>query len=152
MTDTDQTARRLRLLTATLQARLREAARDSPSSDLGLQQQAMLYRLSLTGPSSIKDLAVAERLRHQSAAELVAALRKKQLVHTEPDPQDRRKSIVTITPSARSLIEENFAHREQWLRTALEAALTDSETEKLVEALPLLERVASWEPPASAHR
>ncbi len=138
-------ARRLRLLTHTLTSHMRAEARGTAADELGRQQQSVLYRVKRDGPIAITDLAAAEYVRHQSMAQIIAALRSKELVEATSDPEDRRRVLVRITPDGESLIQANFAQREQWLQGALTSALTPEELDRVVEALDLLERVATWE-------
>ncbi|WP_213816656.1 MarR family winged helix-turn-helix transcriptional regulator [Glaciihabitans sp. dw_435] len=124
---------------------MRAEARGTAADELGRQQQSVLYRIGREGPISITDLAATEYVRHQSMAQIVAALRTKTLVEATPDPEDGRRVLVRITPAGAELIRANFAQREEWLQRALTFALAPDELERVVEALGPLERIATWE-------
>jgi DNA-binding MarR family transcriptional regulator len=103
---------------------------------------AVLGRLGRGGPSNIRDLAEAERMRHQSMAQIVEGLEAEGLVSKRPDPEDRRRTVVELTAAGTALIRERRARRESWLAAVLERDLDHEERELLERALELLGRVA----------
>ena len=103
---------------------------------------AVLGRLSRGGPSNIRDLAAAERMRHQSMAQIVDGLEAEGLVTKKPDPEDRRRAVVDLTPEGTALVRQVRARRESWLAGVLERELDDEEREVLQRAIRLLDRVA----------
>jgi DNA-binding MarR family transcriptional regulator len=105
-------------------------------------QLAVLGRLDRRGPSSISDLATAERMRPQSMAQTVHDLETAGLVSRRPDPDDRRRAFVELTPAGLELVQATRAQREGWLTETLDRELDASERELLREALALLGRIA----------
>jgi DNA-binding MarR family transcriptional regulator len=105
-------------------------------------QLTVLSRLDRGGPASVSDLATAERMRPQSMAQTVGDLEQAGLVAKRPDPHDRRRSFVELTPAGRALLKETRARREGWLAEALETTLDAHERKLLREALALLDRLA----------
>ncbi|MDR6868930.1 DNA-binding MarR family transcriptional regulator [Microbacterium resistens] len=140
--DDNQLASRVRQVVHDLKRRFREAGRGPQFDAYGPQQQDVLYRISYSGPSSITELATAERVRHQSMAETVASLRDKGLITVARPPHDRRQVHASITPEGQALIDANFTQRDQWFQSAVAANLTDEEQALLERAVPLLERIA----------
>jgi DNA-binding MarR family transcriptional regulator len=106
-----------------------------------LPQGTVLGRLDREGPQSISDLAAGARMRPQSMAQTVRELEERGLVIRRPDPGDKRRAFVELTPAGRETLEADRAHREGWLARALED-LTDAERELLRDAAPLLRRLA----------
>jgi DNA-binding MarR family transcriptional regulator len=49
-------------------------------------------------PSTATELAAALQVTKQAAAQLIAYLSERGYVHKEPDPDDRRAQLVTLTP------------------------------------------------------
>jgi DNA-binding MarR family transcriptional regulator len=102
----------------------------------------VLGRLDREGPSSVSDLAAAERMRPQSMAQTVRDLEEAGLVSRRPDPDDGRRAFVELTPAGRELLTTTRAHRETWLTEALDGNLDASERVLLGQALVLLGRIA----------
>src|SRR5579875_2069387 len=63
-----------------------------------LSQATVLGRLCRDGPQSVSDLAQAEHVRPQSMAQTVNELEAGGLVSRRPDPVDRRRAVVEVTP------------------------------------------------------
>jgi DNA-binding MarR family transcriptional regulator len=105
-------------------------------------QMTVLGRLDRLGPSSISELATAERMRPQSMAQTVRDLETARLVSRRPDPDDRRRAFVELTPAGLELLHATRAQREGWLTEALDRELDARERELLREALALLGRLA----------
>jgi DNA-binding MarR family transcriptional regulator len=108
-----------------------------------LSQGTVLGRLDRSGPQSISDLAAAERVRPQSMAQTVHDLETAGLVSRRPDPDDRRRAFVELTPVGRETLVADRRHREGWLAQALEHDLSAKERALLGEAVELLQRLAS---------
>ncbi len=107
-----------------------------------VSQQTVLSRLDREGPASVSALAAAERMRPQSMAQTVGDLERAGFVLRRPDPDDRRRAFVELTPAGRKLLHATRAQREGWLTAALERELSASERAQLADALALLGRVA----------
>jgi DNA-binding MarR family transcriptional regulator len=105
-------------------------------------QLAVLGRLDREGPASVSDLAAAERMRPQSMAQTVHDLEAVGCVLRRPDPDDKRRQFVELTPAGVELLRTTRAQREGWLTDALERELTPAERAQLADAVTLLGRVA----------
>jgi len=73
------------------------------AQDAGLtpaQHQALLAIKGMTGPVTVGTLAAWLGIRHHSAVGLVDRLAKAKLVTRIPDPQDRRRMRLKLTPGA----------------------------------------------------
>jgi DNA-binding MarR family transcriptional regulator len=106
-----------------------------------LTQGTVLGRLDREGPQSVSDLAAGAHMRPQSMAQNVQELEARGLVRRRPDPDDRRRAFVELTPAGREALALDRAHREGWLARALESELTARERELLERAAPLLRRL-----------
>jgi DNA-binding MarR family transcriptional regulator len=114
--------------------------RAEPGPSVG--RMAVLGRLDRDGPSSISALAVCERMRPQSMAQIVHDLEPAGFVSRRPDPADGRRAIIELTDAGLDLLRTTRASRETWLAEALERELDADERALIRAALALLRRVA----------
>ncbi|MBF4995026.1 MarR family transcriptional regulator [Arthrobacter gandavensis] len=76
------------------------------------------------GGLRLKDLAESLRIAPRSATEVVDQLEAKNLVHREPDPSDRRATLITLTEQGariRSEVREDRARQADEYFAALSA-------------------------------
>lgn len=106
-----------------------------------LTQTWVLGRLDREGPASVSDLAQALRVRPQSMAQTIGDLEAEGMVARSPDPNDRRRALVSLTEAGRARIEEDRAVREGWLVKALEE-LTEADRETIERSVGILSRLA----------
>jgi DNA-binding MarR family transcriptional regulator len=102
----------------------------------------VLGRLERDGPTSISDLATAEKMRPQSMAQTVNDLQAAGLVSRRPDPDDGRRAFIELTARGHQLLQTTGARRETWLTKVLDNELDDDERALLHQAIILLERIA----------
>jgi DNA-binding MarR family transcriptional regulator len=114
--------------------------RAEPGPSVG--RLAVLGRLDRDGPSSISALAVCERMRPQSMAQIVHDLETAGFVSRRPDPADGRRAIIELTEAGLDILRSTRASRETWLAEALDRELDAHERALIHEALALLRRVA----------
>ena len=107
-----------------------------------IAQASVLSRLDRDGPQTTSALAAAERVRPQSMAQTLAELEADELISRRPDPEDGRRVLIEATRAGRERLRENRRRRESWLAAAIEAELTPDEQETLLDAVPLLQRLA----------
>ncbi|ORV59121.1 MarR family transcriptional regulator [Mycobacterium europaeum] len=131
-------ARDLRVVVSRLRRRLKDLATDD---DLSPSQTAVLNRLWKEGASSASVLASAERVRPQSMATIVAALEQRGLIARTPDPEDRRRQLISLTAAGRRRAESNRQVREEWLARAIHERYSERERRVILDALALLERL-----------
>ena len=137
-TDTALTASELRVVLGQLIRRLRAEHR------FPLLHGSVLGRLDREGPSSVSDLATAERVRPQSMAQTVGELESDGLVKRSPDPDDGRRAIVELTAAGRETLEADRSRRVGWLVSAIEE-LPKEDQEVLARATSILGRLAESE-------
>ncbi len=129
-------ASELRLVLGQLVRRLRS------EYSFPIAQATVLSRLDREGPKTTSALAAAERVRPQSMAQTLSELEGDGLVSRRPDPSDRRQVLIELTPEGRKRLEQDRRRREGWLAEAMARELAEEEQQLLLDALPLLERLA----------
>jgi DNA-binding MarR family transcriptional regulator len=102
----------------------------------------VLLRLEREGPTTVSALARGESVRPQSMGATVATLEAAGLVSGEPDPNDGRRTILSLTDSCRRWIDEARAARQDWLTRTIETKLSPEEQETLAKGVELLKRLA----------
>jgi len=137
VTQPEALASDLRVVIGQLVRRLRAERRD-----LSLAQVTVLGRLDRVGPCGVSDLAAGERVRPQSMASTVAALLAGGLVSRAPDPGDRRRVLIALTPAGREALAVDRRRREGWLADAIRGDLSPKEQRALADAAVLLARIA----------
>lgn len=125
-----------------LRARMREEA-DEASHGITVSQFAMLRRLADRGPMSAAQLAATEHVTQQAIAQRLDLLRPTGYVAVTPDPADRRRKLVSITDTGRSLLDTVSATGEHWLARAIVATVSENELSVVEKAVDLLERLAT---------
>jgi DNA-binding MarR family transcriptional regulator len=128
----------LREVTSALVKRLRAESTGQP---LSTSQAEVLVRLHKSGPSTVADLARAERVTPQSMGTTVASLEEAGLVARTADPNDARRWNAWLTEAGRRVLLEGRAARQAWLSHAIEERLADGEQRRLAEAVGLLRKV-----------
>jgi DNA-binding MarR family transcriptional regulator len=134
-TDAAPLAGELRVVLGRLMRRLRA------EHGVSLAQGAVLGRLDREGTQSVSDLAGKERMRPQSMAQTVADLEGEGLVRRNPDPDDRRRALISLTSAGSELIAATRQRREGWLVRAIEE-LPDEDRETVERAVVLLGHLA----------
>jgi DNA-binding MarR family transcriptional regulator len=136
MSDPARVASDLRVVLGHLVRRLRAEHR------FPLSHGTVLGRLDREGPQSVSDLAVAERVRPQSMAQTVGDLEADGLVARRPDPDDRRRALVSLTDEGAAALAADRLHREGWMAHAIADELSADEQAVLAEAVEILRRLA----------
>jgi len=129
-------ASELRIVLGQLARRLRAEHR------FPISHATVLSRLDREGAATTSALAAAERVRPQSMAHTIAELETDNLVDRTPDPDDRRQILIGLTDRGREALADERARREGWLARTIATDLTADEQELLIEAIPLLRRLA----------
>jgi len=107
-----------------------------------LSHGTVLGRLDREGALSVSDLAAADRVRPQSMAQTVADLEADGLVSRRPDPDDKRRALVELTPHGRTALNDDRRKREGWLAEVIAGDLSAEEQVVLREAAGLLRRIS----------
>lgn len=136
--DTTPIASDLGLVIGRLTRRLRR------EHSFSMAQTAVLGRLDREGARTTSALALAERVKPQSMAQTLAELVGEGFVARRPDPDDRRQTLIELTPLGLETLERERARREGWLAQAIDETLSPEERELLAGVVPLLGRLADY--------
>jgi DNA-binding MarR family transcriptional regulator len=138
-------AAQLRTILSTLKRRLREQA---GRGDLTPSQVSVLLRLEKDGAATVSGLARAEGMRPQSMSSIVTSLQEFGLVSGIADPNDGRKTLMSLSRKCEKLLKEGRAARQDWLTAIILQKLSAHEQRQLSTTLKLLSRLTE-EPPLS---
>ncbi len=121
--------------------RLSRRLRRMRDTSLGLgPNQVSAMGVLFAQPLPIGVLAEREGMRPPSMTKVVNALEAEGMVVREPDPNDRRCSVVRLTDAGREVIVADRRRRDAWLAVRL-AELSGEERDLLRRAIPVLEKV-----------
>lgn len=132
-------AAQIRTILSRLKRRLRE---QGGREDLTPSQISVLLRLEKDGAATVSSLARAEGVRPQSMSSIVASLQDANLVSGIPDPNDGRKTLMSLSKKCEKLLREGRAARQDWLTATILQKLSVQEQRQLSTALELLSRLA----------
>jgi DNA-binding MarR family transcriptional regulator len=134
----EQVAAELRGTLAVLYRRIKQTKQ---IGDLTLSESSALSRLQHRGPTTAATLAKLERISPQSIGVTVASLEAKGLIERSADPADGRRVILSLTSAGDATVEARRSARDQQFIRAL-SALSAEERTRLLEVMPVLERLA----------
>ena len=120
--------------------RIGRQLRKRGSSGLTPSQASALSVLERRGAVSLGELARLEQVGKSTVTRLVAKLERQGLLDRHVNAQDRRSTVVELTPHGRVLMADS--HRRSDLHLSEQVAgLTPEERDLLQAALPVLERL-----------
>jgi DNA-binding MarR family transcriptional regulator len=105
--------------------------------DISLTSLATLSTLDRTGTKRITELAAIEGVTQPSMTTLIAGLEKQGLVERAGDPNDKRVSLVSLTPAGRVYLTHRRQAGEDAF-AALVSELPENEAAALAAAIPAL--------------
>ncbi|HEY1705269.1 MAG TPA: MarR family transcriptional regulator [Trebonia sp.] len=136
--DPVEVAAALRVSVGVLTRRLRQ----SPlQDDLTAPEMTALSRLDRSGPTTPSALARAEQITPQGMGATLNGLVRHGLVQRRPDPDDGRRTVMSLTEAGEQVVRTKRSARTQQLADALASRFTPEEREVLMAAAPLLERL-----------
>ena len=107
-----------------------------------LSQLSALATVRKFGPLSAGEVATIERVQPPSMTKILAALEGSGWVERAAHPDDRRQSIISITPAGRALLEAETRARDEWLSNRL-VEFSEAELQILRDAVAVLDRLGS---------
>jgi len=137
--DVTEVAAALRVSIGLLLRRMRQVR---PDGELSLPETSALARLERSGPATSSALAKEEQISPQSMGATLAALEARGLVTRQPDPDDGRRAVLTLTGAGQQVLRDKRSARVAQLAAALSGAFSPAEVIQLKAAAPLLERLA----------
>lgn len=97
-----------------------------------------LYRSSPMLPSELSALA---RVKAQSMSQILNKLEEQGVVRRKPSKEDKRKVYIYLTSPAKKMLAKTVYDRDEWLAQVIARALSASERNTLVKALPVLQKL-----------
>lgn len=137
--DPHDVATALRFGIGLLVRRLRQVQDDA---GLTLPETSALARLDLGGPATSSALAKQEQISPQSMGATLGGLDERGLVERRPDPDDGRRVVLSITTEGVRVLGARRAARTETLAAVLADGFTPAELRQLLDAAPLIERLA----------
>jgi DNA-binding MarR family transcriptional regulator len=110
--------------------------------ELTLPESAVLARLERGGPTTATALARREQISAQSVGATIAGLEARGLVERSADPDDGRRSLVSLTDAGLKALRNRRDQRSRRIAAALDADFSPSELRQIAAAAPLIERLA----------
>ena len=131
-------AAQIRTILSRLKRRLREqGGRGDPTPS----QISVLLRIEKEGAATVSGLARAEGMRPQSMSSIVTSLQDAGLVSGIADPNDGRKTLMSLSKKCEKLLREGRAARQDWLTAIILQKLSALEQQQLSTTLELLGRL-----------
>jgi DNA-binding MarR family transcriptional regulator len=131
-------AAQIRTILSRLKRRLRE---QGGRGDLTPSQISVLLRIEKDGAATVSGLARAEGMRPQSMSSIVTSLQDAGLVSGIADPNDGRKTLMSLSKKCEKLLREGRAARQDWLTAIILQKLSAQEQQQLFTTLELLSRL-----------
>jgi DNA-binding MarR family transcriptional regulator len=119
----------------------RKLRRHGGLNDFTSSQIAVILRLEKDGPATVSRLARAEGMRPQSMSAVITPLEEKGYVAGAADPNDGRKTLMSLTKACKKSIEDGRSARQDWLAQAIQQKLSPQEQKKLSSAIHLLAQI-----------
>lgn len=132
-------AAQIRTTLGKLRRRLREQG--GHGGDLTLSQISVILRLEKDGAATVSSLARAEAMRPQSMSSIITSLQGAGLVSSSSDPNDGRKTLMSLSSKCEKWLQESRAAKQDWLTATILQKLSAQEQQKLSAALELLSRL-----------
>lgn len=110
-------------------------------SSVSVGKLGILRRLETDGAATASELSAAERVSPQAVAAAVRELEEFGLLGRTPDPDDRRRTRIELTPEGVRFLRRDFEKGQEWLHRAIAVELDDEERALLAAAVPLLRRL-----------
>jgi DNA-binding MarR family transcriptional regulator len=137
--DVDKIAAALRLSIGLLLRRLRQVKTEG---ELTLPESSALARLERGGPTTASALARLEQISPQSMGATLGALEARGLIRRSSDPEDGRRIVLSVSEAGSQVLGDRRNAAVERLADALSSGFTPAELDQLMEAAPLLERLA----------
>lgn len=115
-------------------------------TSLSLSQLTALAVLAAAGPMSAGDLAAIESVQPPTMTKVLAALVERGLITREADESDKRAVRLAVTDAGTAVVEAEKQARDAWLSGVMDGLDAD-DLAVLARAVPVLDRLASPEPP-----
>lgn len=130
----------LRVAATRIVRRLRQQCE---KGELTASELSVLARVEEHGPCGPAALAESEQVSPPVVCAMLASLLQQGLVRRDPDPHDRRRAVMSLTPAGRSKLNARRSALSQQVAGALTNRFTAAERAQLLAVVPLLKRLAA---------
>ena len=120
------------------QAYLRFHRRDGKRAQMSGASRAVLLHLAHTGPLTVGEAAKHLDRAQSVVSDIVSQLEAKDLLAREPDPDDRRRTLVWLTPTGFAALDRERQVLSPELLTRAASRLTPDQRTALVATLEAL--------------
>jgi len=110
--------------------------------ELTSPELAVISQIDRGGPTTVADLARLHQITPQAMGSTVGSLEKQGLVVRSSDPDDKRRSLLTLSDLGRDALHSGRDAIHDRMAVALGESFSDDEIATLAAAAPLLERLA----------
>ena len=143
--DATDTASRLRVAINRISRRLRPTRAGAGFTPTEI---SVLETVARRGPIRLSDLASVEGINPTMLSRVARKLEAPGLICRHPHPVDRRVALLEVSPAGRRLFERVRTERTDQLSLELQA-LDIEDLQRVLEVLPILERIAEHLPNGS---
>ena len=109
------------------------------SRGLGARHAAALLTIVLWGPMTVTDLARRHHVMVKTASLVAVELEQVGLIQRHRDPDDRRRTVLTVAAGKQRLVEQGLRRRAEPLRLILDR-LSPDQADGLIRGLEMLGR------------
>jgi len=110
-------------------------------AQLSLTERATLGLLYPDNQLAPSDIARTEKVTTQSMSQVINHLVELNYIERTPSGEDKRKVLLSLTPSGRSYIEQLRHDKQEWLAAALHKMISAEEKQILGEALTIINKL-----------
>lgn len=131
------------VLLASFSVLLRRVRQVPAEGELTMPERSALSHLERSGPTTSSALAREVQITAQAMGATISALHARGLVERRPDPDDGRRTVLTVSDAGRQALKDKRNARTELITQALTSGMfTPAELEQLASAAALLERLA----------
>ncbi len=94
-----------------------------------------------TKETSPSDLCKELNMSSQFMSQVLNRLEEVKYIQRKPSPDDKRKTLVTLTKTGKNLVQEIYDEREEWLTDIIAERFTAEEKKTISKAMALLVRI-----------
>ena len=87
------------------------------------------------------ELAQMEKVTTQSMSQVINHLFEMNYIYKNPSGEDKRKVLLTLTPSGKAYIDQARSEKQEWLARTLHERISSKEKEILMEAMQVLTKL-----------
>jgi DNA-binding MarR family transcriptional regulator len=99
---------------------------------------SLLYQHKELPPS---ELAQIEKVTTQSMSQIINHLFELNYIHKNPSGDDKRKTLLSLTPAGRAYVEQLRQEKQEWLARTLHDRISAPEKEILLQAMQALTKL-----------